>query len=81
MHPAGLGKRVMQLAWSRRPHWKTVSLDRLNKVLIAIDPDLNSLFWTGYEAERVPAKNGEKELVRVGLGALLFAGSWYWIGE
>jgi HEAT repeat protein len=81
MHPAGFGRRVLKLAWSRRPHWKTVAQHRLNTVLIAIDPDLNSLFWSGYETERVPAMNSEKALVRVGFSALMFAGSWYWIGE
>jgi hypothetical protein len=81
MHPPGFGRRVLKLAWSRRPHWKTVSQDQLNKVVIAIDPDLNSVFWTGCDAERVPAMNGSKALVRTGLGAFMFHGSWSWIGE
>ena len=81
MHPAGYGRRVVKLAWSRRPHWKTVTQDRLNDVVIAIDPDLNSVFWTGYDAERVPAMTGKKTLVREGLGAIMFKGSWDWIGE
>jgi hypothetical protein len=81
MHPVGFGRRVLKVAWSRRPYWKTVVQDRQNKVLIAIDPNLNSVFWNGYEAERVPAMNGAKALVRAGFGAFLFTGSWYWIGE
>jgi len=81
MHPTGFGPRVLKLALSHRPHWKAVSRDLLNNVVIAIDPDLNSEFWAGFDVEQVPAMRGYKTLTELELGALLFRGSWYWIGE
>jgi hypothetical protein len=81
MHPTGFGPRVLKLALSHRPHWKTVSRDVLNEVVIAIDPDLNSAFWAGFDVEQVPSMRGYRTLAELGLSELLFQGSWYWIGE
>ncbi len=81
MHPQGFGQKVLKLAVSRRPHWKYVSRDLLNKVVIAVDPDLNEAFWSYFVVETVPAMNGYKALVRQGLGRLLFTGSWWWTSD
>lgn len=81
MHPQDYGQRVLKLAVSRRPHWKYVSRDLLNKVVIAIDPDLNETYWSYFDVETVPAMNGYKTLVKQGLGRLMFTGSWWWTSD
>jgi hypothetical protein len=81
MQPVGYGDRVLRLAVSKRPHWQTVSRDLLNKVVIAIDPDLDEAFWAAFSVEVVPEMHGEKALVRNDIGRLMFTGTWWWSGD
>ena len=81
MHPQGYGERVLELAVSRRPHWKYVSRDFLNKVVIALDPNLNTRFWSNFEVEVVPDMRGAKALVTEGLGRVNFEGSRWWTSD
>jgi len=81
MRPSGFGERVLKLALSRRPHWKTVSRDMLNKVLIAIQPDLNERFWDGFEVQSKPAMLPEKRLVEKGVSRFMFSGTGNWTGD
>lgn len=81
MRPGGFGERVLKLALSRRPHWKTVSRDMLNKVLIAIQPDLNERFWDGFEVQSKPAMLPEKRLVEKGVSRFMFSGTGNWTGD
>ncbi len=81
MHPRGFGERVLALAVSRRPHWKYVSRDVLNKVVIALDPALNSRFWSYFDVEAVPDMRGAKALVLEGLGRLNYQASHWWTSD
>jgi hypothetical protein len=55
----------------------------LNKVVLAIDPELQSDFWAAYDDLKVPVTQqlGLTTQVREGLGYLLFSGTGYWTGE
>jgi len=81
MHPDGYGKRVFDLAMTKKPHWKTVSRDRLYHTIMAIDPSLNELFWSAYGVKEVPPGDSERALVENGLGYLMFEGTAWWEGE
>ena len=81
VHPRGYGERVLALAVSRRPHWKYVSQDVLNRVVIDLDPELNSKFWSYFEVEVVPDMRGKKALVREGLGRFDYQGSSWWTSD
>lgn len=81
MQPRSLAGRMLSLATSRRPHWKEVSRDLLNKAVIAANPDLNRQFWSFFEVAEVPDMSGERALVEAGAGHLLFSGTEPWTGD
>ena len=81
MHPKGFGERLLKLAASKRPRWKLVGRDLLNKAIIAVDPALNERFWSYFKVEFVPDMLPEKRLVEMGLGRLMFQGTYYWTGD
>jgi hypothetical protein len=81
MHPEGYGPSVLKLAVSKKPHWDLVSRGVLNTVVIAIDPGLNEAFWSEFEVEAVPEMRGDKNLVKAGLGRMMFHGSFAWTSD
>jgi hypothetical protein len=81
MHPDGFGERVLKLAVSRKPHWRLVSRDTLNAVVIALDPAPNKAFWSEFEVEFVPEMQAERLIVEKGLGRLMFTGTELWTGD
>ena len=81
MRPRLLADRILSLAVSKRPHWREVSRDLLNKVVMAANPDLNEKFWSYFDVEVVPEMSGEKALIEAGAGHLLFSGTEPWTGD
>jgi HEAT repeats len=81
MHPSGFSERLLQLAVSKKPHWRLVSRDLLNKVVIASDPQLNEAFWAALSVENPPQMLPSKRLVKMGLGRLMFSGTKEWTGD
>jgi hypothetical protein len=82
MRPAGFGQRVLKLAMTRRPHWRLVSRQMLNKVVLAIDPELHDEFWASYDdLQVVTPQLGMRTQIKEGLGYLLFSGTGDWSGE
>lgn len=81
MRPSGFGERVLKLALSKRPHWKTVSCDMLNKVVIAIQPELNERFWDGFDVQSKPEMLAEKRLVEKRVSYFMFTGTGNWTGD
>jgi hypothetical protein len=82
MRPAGFGQRVLKLAMTRRPHWRLVSRQMLNKVVLAIDPELHDEFWASYDdLQVVTPQLGMRTQIKEGLGYLLFSGTGDWTGD
>jgi hypothetical protein len=81
MHPRQLADRILTLAVSKRPHWKEISRDLLNKVVIAANPDLNEKFWSYFDVAVMPAMSSEKALTTLGASHLLFSGTEPWTGD
>jgi len=82
MHPEGYGPRVLRLAVSRGPHWKLVSRDVLNTVVLALDPELYDEFWASYDDVQVMGTQfGKRTQIKEGLGYLLFSGTGQWTGD
>jgi len=79
MHPSGFGDRVLKLAMRKKPHWKFVGRQTLHDAIMAIDPNLNEAFWREYDVEVIPAHSGQKALVEMGLGRLMYGGARYWM--
>jgi hypothetical protein len=81
MRPQGFGQRVLKLAVSRQ-HWRLVSRQMLNKVVLATDPDLADEFWQAYDDVQVASEQtGVRMQVKAGLAYLLFSGSGQWTGD
>jgi hypothetical protein len=81
MHPKQLADRILTLAVSKRPHWKEISRDLLNIVVMAANPDLNEKFWSYFEVSAVPAMSSERALIQSGASHLLFSGTEPWTGD
>lgn len=81
MHPPTLANRLLALAVSKRPHWRQVTRDVLNKVVMAANPDLNERFWSYFEASPIPQMRAERSLIESGAGHLLFSGTEPWTGD
>ncbi len=81
MHPRPLAERILALAVSKRPHWKDVSRDLLNKVVVAANPELNLRFWSYFDRTVVPMMSAERSLVNAGASHLMFSGTEPWTGD
>ncbi len=84
MHPNGYGKRLLALALSRKPHWKTLAREVQFLVILSTEPDpaLVTRFFSSFvDVQRIPDESSQISLIRAGLGNLLFGGAWYWFGE